>query len=150
MTNDLFRDHLEKLMKEPVKRKPFKPGMYFAPIGTPLNIRTTPGWQYFAGLSAALAPLTVAAAHREEDRRAREHVMRQAGERIMDMAEAMGLIGNAARMASIPLHGFANAYQETTDDLREQALTAKQSRGTGPALDPLRVRGRNNHYRTKG
>lgn len=33
---------------------------------------------------------------------------------------------------------------------RTNALHAKQSRGTGPTPEPLRTRGRNNHYRTKG
>lgn len=33
---------------------------------------------------------------------------------------------------------------------RTRALTAQQHRGTGPAPDPLRVRGRVTRYRTKG
>lgn len=35
-------------------------------------------------------------------------------------------------------------------DPRTIALTTKAHRNTGPAPEPLRTRGRNNHYRTKG
>ena len=35
-------------------------------------------------------------------------------------------------------------------DPRERALWTQLHRGTGPAPEPLRTRGRNNHYRTKG
>lgn len=34
-------------------------------------------------------------------------------------------------------------------DPRARALWAKQSRGTGPIPEPLRTRGRNNHYKEK-
>lgn len=43
-----------------------------------------------------------------------------------------------------------NDLTKAIADPRTIALTNKAHRSTGPAPEPLRTRGRNNHYRTKG
>lgn len=49
-----------------------------------------------------------------------------------------------------PSDGWLDCCDKPGYDPRYVALAAKQSRGTGPTPEALRVRGRNNHYRTKG
>lgn len=65
---------------------------------------------------------------------------------IMDVAES------AERIPPVPTRFYLNQRVEADPpaDPRARALWAKQQQGHGPAMTPLRVRGRTTHYKEKG
>lgn len=120
-TNNLFRDLLDGRI--PVARKRLKPGIYFLP-----------------NLKDPTAPTM---------RELQQGVRINIATTIDDFGAAMRQVGAAAQTAGTTIQELADAYAWTPEDQMAKALQAQQNRNTGPAATPLRVRGRNTHYKEK-
>lgn len=125
MTNDLFRDLLDGRIEV---RSTFAAGGLIPKIKS--NGR----------------PVTLSYGHWQSVERS----IGQASDGIRSMAEAMGLVGIAAQEAVVTIRQLTSTFNDPPADPRARALQHKQHQGTGPAVTPLRVRGRNTHYKEKG
>ncbi|WP_104087058.1 hypothetical protein [Arthrobacter sp. GMC3] len=177
MTNQLFRDYLDEDVPEPSPAKGGYIAPRFAQVGDmtfmvewgePIYYGHESIREAFTRIMEAYKPFTyralptdygaqrgLAGLERAHFNEAVDELAHTTPWTREECATALGRIMDAAERAELgaaPMVEFRRGYFNdvvTSGNLRDRALWARQHRGTGPAPEPLRMRGRTNRYKEK-
>lgn len=172
MTNDLFRDLLENRIPGHETPRTLTIGIYgnqytrteYAAL---MQASVISAWERMEKIRQAMSMFSVPMWIDYGERRgltgldrahfndAVEKMTRTTGWSREDSAHNLGLLMDATeaaeRIPPVPTRFYLNQRVEPNPpaDPRARALWAKEQQGHGPAMTPLRVRGRNNRYKEK-